>query len=80
MVRLEPDGGQTDADRVATYFGLRSVSRGFWQDNPYEYVFLNGEPVYLRGALDQAFHPEGLHTYPQTTPSAPISRRRRISA
>ncbi|MGH2351229.1 MAG: glycoside hydrolase family 2 TIM barrel-domain containing protein, partial [Chloroflexota bacterium] len=27
-------------------------------------VLLNGAPVYLRGALDQAFHPEGLHAYP----------------
>lgn len=51
------------ADVITTYFGLRKISRGRWQDNPYEFVFLNDEPVYLRGALDQAFTPEGLHTY-----------------
>ncbi len=51
-------------DQVSTYFGLRSVARGRWEGKPYEYVFLNGEPVYLRGALDQAFHPDGLHAYP----------------
>ncbi|MGH2355892.1 MAG: sugar-binding domain-containing protein, partial [Chloroflexota bacterium] len=56
----EPD----EPDEVRTYFGLRSVSRGRWEDRPYEFVFLNGEPVYLRGALDQAFHPDTLHAYP----------------
>src|SRR5204862_8131306 len=64
MVRLVPESGaDEDGDAIATYFGLRSISRGLWGDNPYEYVFLNGEPVYLRGALDQAFNPDGLHTY-----------------
>ena len=38
--------------------------------NPYEYVLLNGEPVYLRGALDQSFNPEGSTPIPPTTPSA----------
>ena len=51
-------------DRVTTYFGMRSISTGRWNGRSYEYVLLNGEPVYLRGALDQAFHPDGLHTYP----------------
>ncbi|HEV2122183.1 MAG TPA: glycoside hydrolase family 2 TIM barrel-domain containing protein, partial [Chloroflexota bacterium] len=51
-------------DTVHTYFGLRSISRGRYDGKPYEYVFLNGEPVYLRGALDQAFHPEGIYSYP----------------
>ena len=49
---------------MQTYFGLRSIATGRWGGKPYEYVLLNGEPVYLRGALDQAFHPEGLHAYP----------------
>ena len=67
IVRLHMDDGTNDArnwDGVRTYFGLRKIGRGFWQDNPYEFVFLNGEPVYLRGALDQAFTPDGLHAYP----------------
>ncbi len=51
-------------DTVATYFGMRTVSRAKWGENAYEYILLNGEPVYLRGALDQAFHPDGLHSYP----------------
>lgn len=62
-VHLEPlDGGETDS--IGTYFGLRSISTGCWEDRPYQYVLLNGEPVYLRGALDQAFHPDGVYRYP----------------
>ena len=56
--------GQGEVDRVSTYFGMRSFGREKWGDNPYEYLTLNGTPIYLRGALDQAFHPDGLHTYP----------------
>lgn len=62
-VELEPAAGGTK-DSVATYFGMRSVGRGVWNGNSYEYILLNGEPVYLRGALDQAFHPDSLHAYP----------------
>jgi hypothetical protein len=63
-VLLEAEDGSSAADVVTSYFGLRTISRGRWENNPYEYVFLNGEPVYLRGALDQALHPDGLHGYP----------------
>ncbi|HEU5315143.1 MAG TPA: glycoside hydrolase family 2 TIM barrel-domain containing protein [Chloroflexota bacterium] len=55
---------QPVGDVVRTYFGLREVTSQRWENRPYEYVFLNGEPIYLRGVLDQAFHPEGLHAYP----------------
>lgn len=55
-------GGARDC--VATYFGMRTIGRGAWNGNAWEYILLNGEPVYLRGALDQAFHPDGLHAYP----------------
>ena len=51
-------------DEVQSYFGMRTIERAKWGDNEYEYILLNGEPVYLRGALDQAFHPDGLHSYP----------------
>ncbi len=49
---------------MQSYFGMRSVGRQTWDGKEYEYITLNGEPVYLRGALDQAFHPDGLHAYP----------------
>ncbi|HEY8744966.1 MAG TPA: sugar-binding domain-containing protein, partial [Chloroflexota bacterium] len=57
-------GAADQADTVQTYTGLRDIATGTWEDRPYEYVLLNGEPVYLRLALDQAFHPEGIYSYP----------------
>jgi len=63
IAELEPvNGGATD--RVDSYFGMRRIERAAWDGNEYEYILLNGEPVYLRGALDQAFHPDSLHAYP----------------
>jgi hypothetical protein len=56
--------GEDRLDRIQTYFGMREIGRGRWEGRAYEYVLLNGEPVYLRGALDQAFSPDGLHAYP----------------
>ena len=61
-VELEPLGGVPD--QLSTYFAMRTVGRGRWDSNDYEYILLNDEPVYLRGALDQAFHPEGIYAYP----------------
>ena len=63
QVELLPADGSA-GDSATTYFGMRTVSRGAWDGKDYEYITLNGEPVYLRGALDQAFHPDGLHSYP----------------
>ena len=62
-VKLELESA-AGTDQIATYFGMRKIERGPWNGNEYEYILLNGEPVYLRGALDQAFHPDGLHSYP----------------
>ena len=64
QVELTPEDDSGPADTAITYFGMRTVSRGKCEGKEYEYILLNGEPVYLRGALDQAFHPDGLHTYP----------------
>ncbi len=51
-------------DRVKTYFGLRTISRGKFGDLAHESIFLNGQPVYWRGALDQSFNPKGIYTAP----------------
>jgi hypothetical protein len=53
-------------DRVRTYFGLRKVSRDMAPGRSYEYIFLNDKPVYLRGALHQSFHPDGIYQYPSS--------------
>jgi hypothetical protein len=54
----------TSGDRVHTYFGLRTIDRARHGNLPHELVFLNGKPIYLRGALDQSFNPKGIHTAP----------------
>lgn len=58
-------------DSVHTYFGLRTITVGQVSARGrhgrvvhYPYVFLNGHPVFLRGALDQDFNPWGVYTAP----------------
>ncbi len=51
-------------DRVQSYFGMRKISVVDLPGTRYRYVALNGVPVYLQLALDQAFHPEGFYTFP----------------
>jgi len=63
LVELRPPGGQA-ADTVETYFGLRTVAWGTVGGSDHSYVLLNGRPVYLCGALDQSFNPEGIYTGP----------------
>ena len=55
---------QAGDDRVKTYFGLRTVSRGKFGNLDHESIFLNGQPVYWRGALDQSFNSKGIYTAP----------------
>lgn len=62
VLRLKVDGQPDDV--VKTYAGLRTVGRGRHGGLPFESVLLNGEPIYLRGALDQSFNPEGIYTAP----------------
>jgi hypothetical protein len=51
-------------DSVQTYFGLRTIARGTFGNQPIERLLLNGKPLYLRAALDQSFNPKGLYTAP----------------
>jgi hypothetical protein len=51
-------------DSVKSYFGLRTIARGKYGDEPFERLLLNGKPVYLRAALDQSFNPGGIYTAP----------------
>lgn len=54
----------TPGDLVQTYFGLRTIARGKLPGEDFERVLLNGKPIYLRGALDQSFNPQGIYTAP----------------
>ena len=51
-------------DRVKTYFGMRIVSVVNLPATEHPYVAINGTPVYLQMALDQAYHPDGYYTFP----------------
>jgi hypothetical protein len=58
------DGVPKHPDSVQSYFGLRTIARGKYGDEPYERLLLNDKPVYLRAALDQSFNPKGIYTAP----------------
>lgn len=51
-------------DSVQTYFGMRKISVVNLPGTSYPYVAINGKPVYLQLALDQAYHPTGFYTFP----------------
>ncbi|MCH5670937.1 PA14 domain-containing protein [Streptomyces gilvus] len=50
------------ADRVGSYFGMRSIS--VERVNGVPRTLLNGEPVFMMATLDQGFWPDGLYTAP----------------
>ena len=52
------------ADQVDSYFGMRQISVVQRPGSRDSYVALNGKPVYLQLALDQAYHPTGFYTFP----------------
>ncbi len=51
-------------DEVFTYFGVREISSGCVDGRGYQWILLNGKPIYLNATLDQAFNPKGYFTYP----------------
>lgn len=50
--------GDKAVDQLTETFGFRTIEA---RDGR---LFLNGEPLYLRGALDQAYYPETIYTPP----------------
>ena len=62
-VTLELIMDNTVIDRVFTYFGMRKVSRETLSGEDYQYIYLNNRPIYLLGALNQSFNPQGLYTF-----------------
>ena len=62
-VTLELLRDDTVVDTVYTYFGMRKVSVEKAPGGDYQYIYLNNRPVYLLGALNQSFTPEGVYTY-----------------
>ncbi len=62
-VTLTVTSGESVIDRVFTYFGMRKVSIAKAPGADYQYIYLNNRPVYLLGALNQSFTPEGVYTF-----------------
>ena len=62
-VTLTLMSGASVIDRVFTYFGMRKVSIAKAPNADYQYIYLNNRPVYLLGALNQSFNPEGVYTF-----------------
>jgi len=50
-------------DKVKSYFGLRKIERKLAGDG-HERLFLNNQPVFMYGPLDQGWWPDGLYTAP----------------
>jgi hypothetical protein len=63
-VTVSVTGTGAAEDRVGTYFGLRTISAVDLPGTTHRYVAINGTPVYLQLALDQAYHPDGYYTFP----------------
>lgn len=57
-------GAGIATDSVDTYFGMREISVVDLPGTSIPYVALNGKPIYLQLALDQAYHPQGFYTFP----------------
>jgi len=51
-------------DTLHSYFGMRTISIENLPGTTHRYIALNGKPVYLQMALDQAYHPEGFYQFP----------------
>ena len=62
-VTLELIAEDTVIDRVFTYFGMRKVSIAKAPGGDYQYIYLNNRPIYLLGALNQSFNPDGVYTF-----------------
>lgn len=63
-VTVSVSGAGVVEDRVDSYFGMRSISVVARPGSSDSYVAVNGKPVYLQLALDQAYHPDGYYTFP----------------
>jgi Glycosyl hydrolases family 2, sugar binding domain/Glycosyl hydrolases family 2, TIM barrel domain/Glycosyl hydrolases family 2 len=62
LVKLTLEGGAPQ-DMVSSYFGMRTLAaRAVEGSSAPGSLHLNGEPIYLRGALYQSYYPAGIYT------------------
>ena len=54
---------EQEFDAVSSYFGMRKISTiAAADENMPAMLCLNNKPIYLRGALYQSYHPDGIYT------------------
>ena len=63
-VAVTVSGKGVVTDSVESYFGMRTIGVASLPGGDARYVAINGTPVYLQLALDQAYHPQGYYTFP----------------
>lgn len=63
-VSLVSGSASDRSDIVSTYFGIREIGTAKFGDRDYQWITLNGKPVFLSGTLDQSFIPDGFFTFP----------------
>lgn len=51
-------------DQVSSYFGMRKIEVRMDEEDGYQRLFLNNEPLFQFGPLDQGWWPDGLYTAP----------------
>ncbi len=57
------DEDELEHDAVESYFGMRKISTVAGADDKMPAILsLNNKPIYLRGALYQSYHPDGIYT------------------
>ncbi len=62
-LRLILKKGSTEVDKVSSYFGMRKIHLDQAGDG-FTRMFLNNEPYFHNGPLDQGYWPDGLYTPP----------------
>ncbi len=63
-LEVSASGANGQRDVVHSYFGLRTIARGKYATLAHEAILLNGEPLFLRGAIDLSRNVDGLTTAP----------------
>ncbi|MCQ2554161.1 MAG: glycoside hydrolase family 2 [Clostridia bacterium] len=51
---------ETETDRVESYFALRKIELKY--RNGFKVFYLNNEPLFMHGLLDQGYYPDGIYT------------------